>query len=363
MVEVAVEDDDHGHSHDDHGHSHGEDGNSHDHDNSLWGRIKSIYAPHSHDAADSIDNALESSAKGIRAVKISLVGLMVTAILQVLIVMVTGSVALLADTIHNFSDALTSIPLWIAFILGRRAATRSYTYGYRRAEDIAGLFIVGMIALSAVLAAWESIDRLFNPRDVEYLGLVAAAGIVGFIGNEFVAIYRIRVGREIGSAALIADGYHARTDGLTSLAVLFGAAGVALGFPAADPIIGLLITVAILFILRDATRQIFRRLMDGVDPHLVNELERNAAVVAGVLGVDDVKVRWIGHRLDASVQIVVDESLSLVDGHGIAHEVEHALEHAMPSLDNLVVHIEPHPAGEHDHAREPGHTHQEPPPS
>ncbi|MFW2383276.1 MAG: cation diffusion facilitator family transporter, partial [Acidimicrobiales bacterium] len=307
----------------------------------------------------------ESSEKGIRAVKISLVALMVTAILQVLIVLVTGSVALLADTIHNFSDALTSIPLWIAFVLGRRAATKSYTYGYRRAEDIAGLFIVAMIALSAVLAAWESVDRLFNPRDVEYLGLVAAAGIVGFIGNEFVAIYRIRVGREIGSAALVADGYHARTDGLTSLAVLFGAIGVAMGFPAADPIIGLMITVAILFILRDATKQVFRRLMDGVDPHTVDDVAANAASVDGVLGVEDVRVRWIGHRLDATVQVVVDEKLSLIDGHEIAHEVTDALEGAMPNLDNIVVHVEPGEAGHHDQAPPavPNHSHQEPPPS
>jgi cation diffusion facilitator family transporter len=367
---VAHDDSDHahndpGHAHDDHGHSHGDDGHSHEHDNSLWGRIKSIYVPHSHDAADSIDNALESSEKGIRAVKISLVALMVTAILQVVIVLVTGSVALLADTIHNFSDALTSIPLWIAFVLGRRAASRSYTYGYRRAEDIAGLFIVAMIALSAVLAAWESIDRLFNPRDVEYLGLVAAAGIVGFIGNEFVAIYRIRVGREIGSAALIADGYHARTDGLTSLAVLFGAIGVAVGFPAADPIIGLMITVAILFILRDATKQVFRRLMDGVDPHIVDEVQSSAVDVEGVLRVEDVRVRWIGHRLDASVQVVVDEKLSVVDGHGIAHEVRHALEGAMPNLDNLVVHVEPNRGAHHEHDAPARHEHtdQESPPS
>lgn len=289
---------------------------------------------------------MESSAKGIRAVKISLVGLMITAVLQVLVVVITGSVALLADTIHNFSDALTSIPLWIAFILGRRAASRSYTYGYRRAEDIAGLFIVLMIALSAVLAAWESVDRLFNPQDVEFLGLVAAAGVIGFIGNEFVAVYRIRVGREIGSAALVADGYHARTDGLTSLAVVFGAIGVAVGFPAADPIIGLLITVAILFILRDATRQVFRRLMDGVEPTTVDQVEAVSVKVDGVIRVEDVRVRWIGHRLDASVQVVVDESLSVVAGHSIAHEVRHALGHAMPNLDNLVVHVEPNGAGD-----------------
>ena len=337
----------------DHSHEHNHD-HDHEHPTGIWGRIKSMYAPHSHDAADSIDTALESSAKGIRAVKISLVGLMSTAIIQVFIVILTGSVALLADTIHNFSDALTSIPLWIAFILGRRAATSSYTYGYRRAEDLAGLFIVFMIALSAVLAAWESIDRLFNPQDVENLWLVAVAAIVGFIGNEIVAIYRIRVGRSIGSAALVADGYHARTDGLTSLAVLFGAIGVGLGFPAADPIIGLLITFAILFILKDATKQVFRRLMDGVDPSTVAEVETHSAAVPGVLSAERVRVRWVGHRLDASLQIVVDRTLSVLEGHDIALEVRKALVESIPHLDHLVVHVEPNGDGHTDFT--PAHT-------
>ena len=306
-----------------------------------------MYTPHSHDAADSIDTALESSAKGIRAVKISLVALLATALLQVVVVLLTGSVALLADTIHNFSDALTSIPLWIAFVLGRRAATRSFTYGYRRAEDLAGLFIVAMIALSAVLAGKESIDRLINPQEVERLGLVAAAAIIGFIGNEIVAVYRIRVGREIGSAALIADGYHARTDGLTSLAVLFGAIGVVLGFPAADPIVGLLITIAILFILRDAMKQVFRRLMDGVEPGTVALVEESSSAVAGVLSVDNIRVRWVGHRMDASLQVVVDESLTVLEGHDIALEVRKVLTSAMPNLDHLVVHVEPDGSGRH----------------
>lgn len=345
----------HGHAHESEGHDHHAhdhdaiDHGSHDHEHAsgLWGRIKSIYTPHSHDAADSIDNALESSAKGIRAVKISLIALLATALLQVVVVFLTGSVALLADTIHNFSDALTSIPLWIAFVLGRRAATRSFTYGYRRAEDLAGLFIVAMIALSAVLAARESIDRLINPQEVERLGLVAAAAIIGFIGNEIVAVYRISVGREIGSAALIADGYHARTDGLTSLAVLFGAIGVALGFPAADPIVGLLITLAILFILRDAMKQVFRRLMDGVEPATVSIVEDRSSAVAGVLSVDNIRVRWVGHRLDASLQVVVDESLSVLEGHDIALEVRKVLTKAMPNLDHLVVHVEPDGSGGH----------------
>lgn len=328
-----------------------EAGHDHDHHHESSGlidRIKSIYQPHSHDSADSIDSALESSARGIRAVKISLAGLMVTAVLQVVIVALTGSIALLADTIHNFSDALTSIPLWIAFVLGRRLATRTYTYGFRRAEDLSGLFIVLMIAFSAVLAGWESVDRLLNPEDIQNLGLVAAAGVIGFIGNEIVAIYRIRVGREIGSAALIADGQHARTDGLTSLAVVLGAAGVALGFPAADPIIGLLITVAILFVLRDASKQVFRRLMDGVEPQTVETVENTTLATDGVRSVQGVRVRWVGHRLDASLQITVEPEITVAEGHAIADRVTSALFDKIPQLEDVMVHVDPD-GPDHEH--------------
>ena len=217
-----------------------DDGHGHSHEGGRFGAaVREVFAPHSHDASDSIDGALESSAAGIRAVKISLLALGATAAAQLVIVVISGSVALLADTIHNFSDALTAFPLWIAFALGRRAATRRYTYGFGRAEDLAGLFVIAMITLSAAIAAIESVRRLINPVTIDHLGWVAAAGLVGFIGNELVAVYRIRVGHQIGSAALVADGLHARTDGFTSLAVLFGAGGVALGFPLADPIVGL----------------------------------------------------------------------------------------------------------------------------
>ena len=221
--------------------------------------------------------------------------------------MLTGSVALLADTIHNFSDALTAVPLWIAFVLGRRAATRRYTYGYGRAEDLAGVFIVAMIALSAVVAGYESIRRLLHPQPVANVGVLIAAGLIGFAGNELVAIYRIRVGRRIGSAALVADGLHARTDGFTSLAVVVGALGVLAGFPLADPIVGLLITVAILFVLKGAARDIYRRLMDAVDPSLVDTAETSLRAVPGVVDVDELRLRWIGHRLRAETGITVDD--------------------------------------------------------
>jgi cation diffusion facilitator family transporter len=225
---------------------------------------------HSHDHAGSVDDALRDSAAGIRAVKISLAVLSVTAAAQLAIVAVSGSVALFADTVHNFSDALTAVPLWIAFSVSRRAATRRYTYGFGRVEDLAGLFVVVMIAISAVVAAVEGVRRLVDPVPLAHLGWVAAAGVVGFLGNEVVALYRVRIGTRIGSAALRADGMHARADGLTSLAVVVGAIGAALGFPAADPIIGILIAGVIGVVLIFAARDVFGRLLDRVDPELVD---------------------------------------------------------------------------------------------
>ncbi|MCV7174458.1 cation diffusion facilitator family transporter [Mycolicibacterium sphagni] len=296
---------------------------------------------HTHDHAGRVDDALRDSAAGIRAVKISLLVLGITAAIQVAIVVASGSVALLADTVHNFSDALTAIPLWIAFSLARRTASRRYTYGLGRAEDLAGLFVVGAIAVSAVVAAAQAIDRLIHPAPMSHLGWVAAAGVAGFVGNEVVALYRIRVGKRIGSAALRADGMHARADGLTSLAVVLGAIGVALGFPAADPIIGLLIAAAILFVMVAAAREVFARLLDGVDPDLVDTAYHTLGVQPGVLGVQRVRMRWVGLRLDADVELDVDPQLSLREAHALAHHAEHALTHAIPKLDTAVVHAYP----------------------
>ena len=297
--------------------------------------------PHNHDAADSVDDALESSTIGIRAVKISLVALGLTALAQAVIVVLSGSVALAADTIHNFSDALTAVPLWIAFALGTRAATRRYTYGFGRAEDLAGLFVVAMIALSAVIAGYQAVMRLIHPVPIEHVGWVAGAGLVGFIGNELVALYRIRIGRRIGSAALVADGLHARTDGFTSLAVLLSAGGVALGFPLADPIFGLLITVAILAVLRTAARDVFRRLLDGVDPEIVDTAEATLASRPGVKAVRSVRMRWIGHRLHVDAELDVEPGTSLDEAHRLAHDAEHELIHEVPKLSSALIHAYP----------------------
>lgn len=318
------------------GHEHG-----HSHPDGVRGVLRSVFAPHSHDAADSVDSVLEASAAGIRAVKISLVALGVTAVLQLAVVLYTGSVALLADTIHNFSDALTAVPLWIAFVLGRKAASRRYTYGYGRAEDLAGVFIILMIALSSVLAGYESVRRLLDPQPLSNVGVLIAAGIIGFAGNELVAIYRIRVGRRIGSAALIADGLHARTDGFTSLAVVLGALGVLAGFPLADPIVGILITVAILFVLRGAVTDIGRRLMDAVDPALVDAAETSLRSVPGVREIECLQLRWIGHRMRAETAVFVDAALTVVEGHEIAVAAHHQLLHDVPRLLDATVHVSP----------------------
>ena len=262
------DDHEHGHGHD-HPHDH-EHGHGHSHPTGIKGFFYGLFVPHTHDAADSIDDALEASTQGVRALKISLFLLLGTTVLQFAIFLISGSVALLADTIHNFSDALTAVPLWIAFILGRRIATRRYTYGFGRAEDLAGLFIVAVVALSAIVAAWESINRLFHPQGLHNLWFVVVAGLIGFAGNEIVASYRIRVGQKIGSAALVADGVHARLDGFTSLAVVLGAISVMLGFPLADPIIGIIISAAIIVLLWGTIKSIGRRLMDGIEPDLVD---------------------------------------------------------------------------------------------
>ncbi|MFH8976781.1 cation diffusion facilitator family transporter [Streptomyces sp. NPDC017890] len=314
-----------------------------------WHRLAHRLAPHSHASADKLDPALESSARGLRALWVSLAVLGATAAAQTVVVVASGSVALLGDTVHNAADALTAVPLGVAFVLGRRAATRRFTYGYGRSEDLAGIVIVLTIAASAVLTGWTAVDRLLDPRPVSHIPAVAVAAVVGFAGNEWVARYRIRVGREIGSAALVADGLHARTDGWASLAVLLSAGGAALGWRFADPVVGLAITVAIVLVLRDAAREVFRRLMDAVDPALVDRAERVLGEVAGVRGVGELRLRWIGHRLRAEVALVVDGEVTVRQAHRIAVEAEHALLHAVPRLTAALVHADPAPApGEAD---------------
>lgn len=310
----------------------------------------------------TVDPAILSSERGIWAVKWSLALLAVTAIIQVAVVVLSGSVALLADTIHNVGDALTAVPLWVAFTLAVRPPTKRFTYGFGKVEDLAGMVVVLLILISAVVAGYEAIVRLVHPQSVHYLWAVAVAALVGFLGNEVVAILRIRVGKQIGSAALIADGNHARIDGLTSLAVLVGALGVWLGFPRADPIVGLLITVAILKIVWDSARLVFTRALDGVDPQVVDEIRQAVNHAPGVLEVTETRVRWIGHRLYAELNVAVASDLPVERGHEVAVEVRHELLHSLPFLSDATVHIDPATASGQVFHRIPEHRHDDLPP-
>ena len=306
-----------------------------------------------------VDPSIASTDRGLWALKWSFVGLTVTAAIQVVVVMLSGSVGLLADTIHNFADAATAIPLGVAFWLARRGQTRHFTYGLGRVEDFAGILIILTILGSALVAAYESITRLFHPQPVGLLWAVMVASIVGFVGNEGVAIFRIRVGTRIGSAALVADGYHARVDGWTSLAVLVGAIGVWLGYPLADPIVGLAISSAILVIVWQSARSVLLRMLDGVESETLDEITHAAAHVARVEEVTDVRARWIGHRLHADVSVTVPGGLSVTEGHDIARDVRHQLLHHVPHLGSAMVHIDPYGQGGEQHHRLGPHAHDD----
>jgi cation diffusion facilitator family transporter len=298
-------------------------------------------APHRHDHGDAIADHLEASREGLRALWISLGGLGLTALAQAAVCAASGSVALLSDTIHNVSDALTAVPLGVAFVLGRRRPTRRYTYGYGRAEDLAGVCVVAVIALSATIAASQAVARLVDPRPMHQAGWVAAAGLVGFVGNEAVARYRLHVGRRIGSTALVADGLHARTDGLTSVAVLGAALGSLAGWDMADPVVGLVISVAIIRVLRIAARDVSRRLMDGVDPELVDTVADRLGAVPGVRSVDRVRMRWTGHQLHVDADVELDADLPLARAHEILEDARHTLLHHVARLADAHLHASP----------------------
>ncbi len=334
----------HGHSHGSHGHDHGEGGHGHTH--------------------GVIDPMIATTSRGIWAIKWSFVLLTLTAAAQLVIVFLSGSVALLADTIHNVGDAVTAIPLWVAFMLARRKPSRTFTYGLGRVEDIAGLFIVAIILFSALVAGYQSINRLINPEPISHLGWVFIAGLIGFIGNEVVAVFRIRVGREISSAALIADGYHARTDGFTSLAVVLGAAGVWAGFPLADPIVGLLITVAIFGIVWQSARAVLTRMLDGVEPGILEEIDHAAEHISGVIGVHGVQARWLGHKLHGELSVHLEESATVAEAQEIVSAMKAELFAHLPVLSQVSIRIEAPAAptvmgkpDRHDHPHHVQHSH------
>jgi cation diffusion facilitator family transporter len=257
------------------------------------------------------------------------------------IVAFTGSVALLADTIHNLGDAVTAIPLGMAFLFALKKPSKKFNYGYGRVEDLAGVIIVLLILLSAIVAGYQAIDRIIHPQEIRHVWAIIVASIIGFLGNEAVAMFRIKVGKEISSATLIADGYHARIDGFTSLAVLLGAIGILLGFPLADPIIGLLITVTILKIVWDSITKVFTRHLDGVEPDVYEEIKHSLSHIEEIKKVFRIKARWSGHQLLVEIYIQVDSSLSIVEVHHIIEKIEDEVMHHMKYVSNVIVDAKP----------------------
>lgn len=352
-------------SHDDAPHSHGPD--SHEHAAHEHHEAHAADAVHDHGAASqhdgdghphtegtghshaeghghthgAVDASILTSERGIWAIRWSFVVLFFTALIQIVVYYQSGSVGLLADTIHNFSDAATAVPLWIAFTLGRRRPSLRFPFGLGRVEDLAGVTIVFVILFSAVAAGYESVHRFFHPMLVTHLYAVMVASVVGFLGNEAAAIIRIRVGKEIESAALIADGHHARVDGFASLAVLFGVLGVKLGFPLADPIVGILITLIIAKVVWDSVIAVFTRMLDGVDPALIPQLTAITRGTAGVVDVGEIRARWLGHRLMAEVTFGVPPELTVEQGHEIAKKVQSAIQDKLPHVQSVAVHVDP----------------------
>jgi cation diffusion facilitator family transporter len=337
---------DHDHDHHEHEHDHEHEHHAHHHhdDDNLWVKIASaLHLPgyaHEHGSL-SQDNTFMNNELGIRTMKLALLTLGITTVLQVIIYLASGSVALLADTVHNLGDGLNSIPLWIAFVLARRTATKRYTYGYGRAEDVAGIVIVLSIAFSAGYILYESVRKLIYPEPLIYLGAVAAAAVIGFLGNEIVALMQIRVGRKIGSDAMVADGLHARVDGLTSLSVLLAVIGTWLGAPIVDPIVGILIAVVIVGITYSAIKAVWFRVMDAVDPALVEKAEKLFQEHDEVRAIDRLQMRWIGHRLHAEAVIAVDAGLTMAEGEAITDHLSHHLYHALDNLAEATIAIVP----------------------
>jgi cation diffusion facilitator family transporter len=339
----------------DHDHNH-----DHEHDHNGPGHIHDAHSDldrnHDHNDHDDhrghghehgkVDADLYGNKAGLRAVQISTARMFIVAAIQFAIAGIGGSAGLFADALHNLGDVLTTVALWIAFVISNRAANQRYTYGYHRAEDLAGIFIVLVIIASAAAGAWESIQKLTSGSAPTHLLLSMAAAVVGFVGNEILAWYKISVGKRINSVPLVADGQHSRIDGLTSLAALIGLIGVAFGLRIADPIAGLVITVVILTVVYSTSRSVLQRLLDAVDPHVVPSIIAAASEVPGVEGVGDVRARWVGHTLHVMMNIEVAAEMTLARAHAIAEEVRHRLFHRIDGISEAIIHTDPHSPGE-----------------
>lgn len=286
-----------------------------------------------------------STRAGLRALAIGVAGLAATTVLQVALLLVSGSVALLGDTLHNGVDVAGTAVVWVAFKISSRDRNERYSFGYHRFEDLAGLFVVLLIGASSALVLWESIRALTGEVEIHRPWLVLLAGLVGFAGNEAVAQFKIRTGRKIGSAALIADGQHSRADGLSSMGVVAAAVGLLLGAEWLDAVAGIGIGLLIAWAAYSTGREVLLRLLDHAEPDIRLALEKEAAEVAGIEHVNDLRIRQAGRTVHVVASVCVDATVTLPAAHGFAEDLREAWAHLLPDGSSIDIHVDPYTPG------------------
>jgi cation diffusion facilitator family transporter len=278
-----------------------------------------------------VEHANEAADRGDanRAIAVSAAGLALTGLAELAIALLSGSVGLLADALHNLADVSTSLAVFVGLRVSKRPATRSHPYGWARAEDLAGLAVALVIWLSAAAAAVVSVRKLVEHGTTTHVGFGIAAAVVGIVGNQVVARYKLRVGTRIQSATLVADAQHSWLDALSSAGAALGLVGVALGLPWADGVAGLLVTGFICHVGYEVTGDLVHHLTDGVDPEVVTA---SAAAATGVPGVGHAhaRARWSGRQLLVDVEGYVDPGLSVAASDELGREVERAVTAAVP---------------------------------
>jgi cation diffusion facilitator family transporter len=293
--------------------------------------------PPSRHANDTVDRRDAN-----RAVAASALGLAATGLVELGIAVLTGSVGLLGDALHNLSDVSTSLVVFLGFKVSKRPASPTHPYGYERAEDLAGLGVALVVWASAVFAGAVSVHKLTEHGQTTHLGLGIVGAALGIVGNQVVARYKLVVGRRIQSATLTADARHSWLDALSSAGALLGLVGVALGLRWADAVAGLVVTGFILHVGWEVTRNLVVHLMDGVEPDLVDAAEQAALEVVGVEHVH-VRGRWTGRSLIFEVEAFVAATTTLGDAEVVRLAIESAVAAAVPACRAVLCSPRPMP--------------------
>lgn len=283
---------------------------------------------------DTLTDDAAERRQANRAIAVSAIGLALTGLVELAIALLSGSVALLGDALHNLSDVSTSVLVFVGFRASRKVPTERYPYGYERAEDLAGIGVALVIWGSAAVAAFESVNKLLRHGGTGYVGWGIAAAVVGIAGNQLVARYKLLVGKRIRSATMVADAKHSWLDALSSAGAMLGLIGVALGWAWADAVAGIVVTGFICHVGWEVTSDIAHRLLDGVDPEIITTAESVAAAVPGVTHAH-ARARWTGRTLRVEVEGFLDPATPLAAADRIGRLVAAALAPQIPEMHNF----------------------------